>query len=68
MMSKRSLLSAVVLIPVILVVGLALFWSHTGRPTSAAADVVLTGTVDAKMKALPELKVHDMTFVYTDGD
>jgi len=68
MMSRSYLFSAVGLLGVTLSVGRVLLWPHTGQSTGAEANVVFTGTVDAKMKALPELKIHDMTFVYTDGD
>lgn len=77
-MSRNYLLSAAVLIPVMLMVGVAVSWFYLWQPTSAEAQlgrsktvsmsVGLTGIVDPKTKALPEQKIHDMSLVYSDGD
>ena len=77
-MSRSYLLSAVVLVPMMRLVGVAALWFYLWQPTSAEAqhvrsrtdsmDLILTGTVNPKTKALPEQKIHDMSFVYSDGD
>ncbi|MGA8614285.1 MAG: hypothetical protein WB760_21940 [Xanthobacteraceae bacterium] len=78
-MSRSYLLPAVGLFLVLLVVGLTVLWMYPSQPTNADAQlgrpksesmgvVLVTGSVDPKSKALPEQKIHDMTFVYSDGD
>lgn len=65
-MSRNFLMSAVVLVPVMAVGGIAGSRLHPQPPAASSIDVGSMNVLEMHHANLPQQKLHDMTFVFSD--